>query len=71
VAHARAFSRAQAWNGKLEKRKTEVFKVQKRVEIALPEKLYEKVKGEVEAGNYATITDVIRTALRKLLEQEQ
>lgn len=41
----------------------------KRVEIQLPERLYEKVKGEVEAGNYATVTDVIRTALQKMLEQ--
>jgi len=41
----------------------------RRVEIQLPDKLYEKVKKEVEAGNYATVTDVIRTALRKMLEQ--
>jgi len=41
----------------------------KRVEIQLPERLYEKVREEVEAGNYATVSEVIRTALRKMLEQ--
>jgi len=41
----------------------------KRVEIQLPEKLYQKLREEVESGNYATVSEVIRTALRKLLEQ--
>ena len=41
----------------------------RRVEVELPEKLYEKVREEVESGNYATVSEVIRTALRKLLEQ--
>jgi len=41
----------------------------KRVEIQLPNKLYQKIREEVESGNYATVSEVIRTALRKLLEQ--
>jgi Arc/MetJ-type ribon-helix-helix transcriptional regulator len=41
----------------------------KRVDILLPDQLYEKVKKEVENGNYSTISDVVRTALRKLLSE--
>jgi len=46
-----------------------VVKMPRRVEVELPDRLYEKVREEVESGNYATVSEVIRTALRKLLEQ--
>jgi len=40
----------------------------KRVEIQLPDRLYQKIKEKVESGNYATVAEVIRTAVRKMLE---
>jgi Arc/MetJ-type ribon-helix-helix transcriptional regulator len=41
----------------------------KRVEMELPEKLYEKIVRQIEGGEYATVSEFIRAAIRKMLEQ--
>ncbi|MEM3579588.1 MAG: ribbon-helix-helix domain-containing protein [Candidatus Bathyarchaeia archaeon] len=37
------------------------------VEVALPKPLYEKVKGKVEKGEYSTLSEAIRAAIRMAL----
>jgi len=41
----------------------------KRVEIELPEKLHKQILSKIEGGEYATISEFIRTAIRKMLGQ--
>jgi len=41
----------------------------KRVEIELPTKLYEKIQQKIEGGEFATVSEFIRAAIRKMLEQ--
>jgi len=41
----------------------------KHVEIEIPEKLYQKIKQQIEGGEYRTVSEFIRAAIRKMLEQ--
>jgi len=41
----------------------------KRVEIELPQKLYEQILSKIEGGEFATVSEFIRTAIRKMLGQ--
>jgi len=41
----------------------------KRVEVELPEKLFERIQKRIEeGGEYATISEFIRAAIRKMFE---